>query len=274
MARRIRAHIRSNVVGYVAVFIALSGSAYAAVTLERNQVKSKHIGPGQVREPDLAANSVTSAKVADGSLLESDFGAGQLPQGPQGERGLPGPPGEDGADGQDGSPDTPQQVLDKVKQVDGTGSGLDADTVSGIPASELGTLGRSQAGGAFVCDDNDPVEGDICAVLTLDMPRAGRVLLGAQGVARALNGLDGDGTDNPGFVWGFCRFLADGASPPPEMFAESAITDQLGLDAWGMTTVTAQLPQGPHDFALECFEMDGDIDWRQIRISAVMLGNA
>jgi len=36
-----------------------------------------------------------------------------------------------------GSPDTPEQVLDKLKQVDGPGSGLDADTVDGVHAAEL-----------------------------------------------------------------------------------------------------------------------------------------
>src|SRR5205823_604401 len=71
-------------------------------------------------------------KVANGSLLSQDFAAGQLqagPRGPMGDTGAQGPPG------QNGSPDTAQQVLDKVKTVDGSGSGLDADTVGGVPPS-------------------------------------------------------------------------------------------------------------------------------------------
>jgi len=36
-----------------------------------------------------------------------------------------------------GSPDTPEQVLDKLKQVDGPGSGLDADTLDGVHLSEI-----------------------------------------------------------------------------------------------------------------------------------------
>jgi hypothetical protein len=128
VAGRIRTHIRGNVVGYVAVFIALSGSAYAAVTLERNQVKSKHIAPGQVKNSDLKSNSVNSPKVADGSLVEDDFAAGELPAGPRGPEGEQGPPG---------SPDTPQQVRDKLAQVDGDGSGIDADSVDGQGASNF-----------------------------------------------------------------------------------------------------------------------------------------
>ncbi|GEM_PF-1345458 len=55
----------------------------------------------------------------------------QGPQGPQGEQGPQGPPGEDG------SPDTPEQVLAKLIQVDGTGSQLDADRLDGMEANEI-----------------------------------------------------------------------------------------------------------------------------------------
>jgi hypothetical protein len=41
MSGSINCHIRSNVVGYVAVFLALSGGAYAA-GLKADSVKSKH----------------------------------------------------------------------------------------------------------------------------------------------------------------------------------------------------------------------------------------
>ena len=106
----LRTHVSHNVVGYVALFAALSlGTAWAATELSKNEVKSKHIGKGQVKTPDLADNSVTSPKVADGSLLSDDFASGQLPPGPQGERGPQGlqgeqgPPGEQGVQGQQGS---------------------------------------------------------------------------------------------------------------------------------------------------------------------------
>jgi hypothetical protein len=47
-------------------------------------------------------------------------------------RGEQGPAGEDGADG---SPDSPADVLAKILQVDGPGSGIDADTLDGQHAS-------------------------------------------------------------------------------------------------------------------------------------------
>jgi hypothetical protein len=98
MAGKFSSHVRSNVVGYIAVFIALSGTAWAATELDKNDVKSKHIKNRGVKTKDLANNAVTSPKVADGSLLNQDFAAGQLPAGPQGGRG---PQGEQGVPGED-----------------------------------------------------------------------------------------------------------------------------------------------------------------------------
>jgi hypothetical protein len=86
----------ANVVATMALFVALGGSSYAAVELSKGQVKKKH----------LAANSVVSQKVKDGSLLGRDFKAGELPageQGPAGPQGLAGAPGQRGPAGPRGA---------------------------------------------------------------------------------------------------------------------------------------------------------------------------
>ena|SRR5215210_531450 len=80
----------ANVVATLALFVALGGSSYAAVALSNNSVKSKHIGKGQVKRPDIGRNAVNSAKVKNFSLLANDFKAGQLPAGPKGDPGAPG----------------------------------------------------------------------------------------------------------------------------------------------------------------------------------------
>jgi hypothetical protein len=74
-------HLRRNLVAYVALLFALSGSSYAAAT--------KLLPP----------NSVGTKQVVNHSLLKKDFKAGQLPRG---RRGPAGPAGAQGATGSAG----------------------------------------------------------------------------------------------------------------------------------------------------------------------------
>ena len=60
----------SHVVSTLALFVALGGTAYAAVELQRDDVRSKHIKNGQVKGEDLADNSVTSPKSPTDRYLE------------------------------------------------------------------------------------------------------------------------------------------------------------------------------------------------------------
>ena len=270
MAGKFSSHLRSNVIGYLALFVALSGTAWAATELDKNEVKSKHIGKGQVRNSDLADNSVASPKVANGSLLGEDFAPGQLLAGPQGEPGRSGPrvsrarQMERRSQGprSDGSPDTPQQVLDKIKQVDGGGSGLDADTVGGIPTSEFGTRGRHVF--PFTnCTDNGEL-GEDCASVTLDLPRAGRVLVTGSSSAhvQALDGSDGPSAavDDPTVAFGGCQLQTDGLASPFNITG-SASHQVDEFDSLALTTVTFSLSQGSHTFTLHCSENDGDMQW-------------
>jgi hypothetical protein len=88
--RIVRNHLSyANVTATLALFVALSGSAYAAIKLPANSV-----GTAQIQN-----KAVTSPKVLDGSLLAADFKAGQLPAGQQGPAGPAGPQGPSGAAG-------------------------------------------------------------------------------------------------------------------------------------------------------------------------------
>ncbi len=88
----------SNTISLIALFVALSGTAYAAVTLPRNSVGARQIKKDAVRASevksgalagaevkdgaigllDLAANSVDASKVLDGSLGGADVAPGAL----------------------------------------------------------------------------------------------------------------------------------------------------------------------------------------------------
>lgn len=82
-------HMRQNVVAYLALFVALGGSSYAAIRLPANSVGAKQIKNNAVRSPD----------VKNRSLLAADFRAGQLPVGRPGPQGIPGAGGPQGPRG-------------------------------------------------------------------------------------------------------------------------------------------------------------------------------
>jgi len=74
MRQWIRSHLTyANVMATLAVFLVLGGGAYAAFHLPKNSVRSKNIVNGQAKRPDLGANAVNSAKVANGSLRLADI---------------------------------------------------------------------------------------------------------------------------------------------------------------------------------------------------------
>ncbi|HWM18055.1 MAG TPA: hypothetical protein VNO51_00085 [Ilumatobacteraceae bacterium] len=80
MSARIRRHIRSNVVGYVALFVALSGTAYAVdgPLAGQNQVGSEDIINGEVKRDDIAGDAVRTGKVLDETLLGADIAPGAI----------------------------------------------------------------------------------------------------------------------------------------------------------------------------------------------------
>jgi hypothetical protein len=78
----------ANLMATFAVFIALGGSSYAALTITGKNVKD---------------NSLTTKDIKNKSLLKKDFKSGQLPAG---ARGATGQSGASGANGRDGSAGT------------------------------------------------------------------------------------------------------------------------------------------------------------------------
>jgi hypothetical protein len=104
----------SNITATLALFVALGGSSYAAVSLNKNSVRSQHIKNGQVKRADLAGNAITSLQVADGSLRAEDFGPGALRAGSDGAAGPEGPAGPTGPEGSagPGGPQGPSGVID------------------------------------------------------------------------------------------------------------------------------------------------------------------
>src|SRR5215471_18394633 len=95
---RLGAHLRANVVAYIALFVALGGSSYAAVRvgspqIQNNSVRSVDLRNNDIRSADIRNGTIHAKDVAKGTLLASNFKAGQLPSGSGGQTGPQGPPG-------------------------------------------------------------------------------------------------------------------------------------------------------------------------------------
>jgi hypothetical protein len=82
MSARIRHHIRSNVIGYMALFVALSGTAYA--------VDGPLPGQNQVGSADIINNEVQTADIKDANLTTADIRSGAVTTGKVLDDTLPG----------------------------------------------------------------------------------------------------------------------------------------------------------------------------------------
>jgi hypothetical protein len=61
-------HIRANLIAYLALFVALGGTSYAAITIPRNSVGTRQLRNGAVTAGKLAKGSITSAKLDGRSI--------------------------------------------------------------------------------------------------------------------------------------------------------------------------------------------------------------
>ena len=77
MQNRVTEHIRSNVVGYVALFFALTGGvAWATHPGGANTISSTDIINGEVKNADLGADAVATGKIDDRQVKNADLSIG------------------------------------------------------------------------------------------------------------------------------------------------------------------------------------------------------
>lgn len=148
MHRAVR-HLRNNLIAYVALLVALSGTSYAAA------------------DKLLPANSVGTKQVINGSLLKNDFKAGQLPRGARGVQGPPGATGLRGAQGSAGPQGVqgPPGLLASPNALEGVpcqspaGPGVTAVVVDNEYGSRPGaSTGNGFNGIGFACVRADDLE--------------------------------------------------------------------------------------------------------------------
>jgi hypothetical protein len=68
MMIRLLNHARSNVIGYIALFVALGGTSYAALSLPAGSVGTRQLRNGAVTARKLANGSITPAKLDGGAV--------------------------------------------------------------------------------------------------------------------------------------------------------------------------------------------------------------
>lgn len=75
---RLKKHLSpATVISCIALFVALSGSVYAA-GLAKNSVKAKNIAKGAVTSPKLKNGAVTAAKIKNGAVIGSKLANGSV----------------------------------------------------------------------------------------------------------------------------------------------------------------------------------------------------
>lgn len=86
--KRIAKLLRSNLLGLVAIFIALGGVAWASVNAPKNSVGTRALKPGAVQNSDIGAGAVTEDKVAANALGTASINEGALGRVPSATRAL------------------------------------------------------------------------------------------------------------------------------------------------------------------------------------------
>ena len=131
--KTIASHLRSNGLAYVALFIALTSTSYAAITIPNNSVGNKQ----------LKKDAVDTKKVKNKTLVADDFKAGQLPAGAQGLQGAQGPQGPQGEPG--GKGDKGDLGLKGDQGIQGVSAGFTpSKSASDDPAPDKTLTGTDQ----------------------------------------------------------------------------------------------------------------------------------
>jgi len=205
-------HLRGNLVAYLALFFALSSTAYAAGTKL------------------LPANSVGTKQVINGSLLKKDFKSGQLPRGARGPVGARGAKGATGAQGVQGA-----QGIQGVQGVPGTARAY------GLVAAD-GTLNTSRSKNVTQVGTS-PGSGVYCIRLAAGIDPA------TTGVIATVDYFEDDTTFNPNGSQAFVEWYSPTTNDCPAgdlmvMTVVRTVATTGSADGDVRTVTNTQAPEG------------------------------
>ena len=247
MTRREKLMHPATFISLAALFVALGGVGYAAATIGSaaivdNSIRSKDVRNNDLRGKDVRTNTLKGADVDESSL-------GQVPS---------------AAAADSAATAAHATNADNATNATTAQNAANADSIGGIGPDAL-TIGRSALGS---CEPGAAFTN--CTTVNLSMPRPGRVLLNAGG---QWHSDDAAGTS----VRGLCRINLDG-NPLTGVTEEGSLSQQTDSNQEqalaGVTAVTGVLPAGDHTFTVACSDDVGDMDFTDVRLSAVLLGSS
>ncbi len=223
------------IVACLALTVALSGAGYAAVTLPRNSV-----GTVQLKKFAVTAKKIKPGNVTRGKITANAVNGAKV------------------ADGTLGSADIANGSLTAG---DLTSTALDgffaATSVIGGCAADSGLL-------------------TTCASTSLTLDRPGNLLLTATGQWYTFN-IDDGGADDANAVQGTCNLAVDGtAIGLAQNMGERRDAGELSNHpinfggTMALTALSGDLTAGVHTVEVACIELDGDLDWSPLNLTAVL----
>jgi hypothetical protein len=249
-------HLRRNAIAYLALFVALGGTSYAATALPRNSV-----GPGQLR-----ADAVTATKVKNHSLVVADLSAAAVAalRGRTGPAGLAGAPGAAGAAGAAGARGAvgPQGASGPAGAAGAQGLQGDPGIVAtGWSAFTSSTLTLTAHQDQVMTDLGLTSSGSGSGAVTL--PVSSRVLIsgsvdlynrspGDSGRAACTARRSTDGTDDLSLFTVSPTVDADLHQADAGSSNDANVTESLSI------TGSVLLPAGTYDFGIDCEQVAGN----------------